>query len=930
MASFFARHGAGEILARYSFIEPLLTGRRVLELGAAAATAGASALLLAERGAAAVLSLAEGEALQTARAAGHHPFVRFDDISIESLPAGAFDLVLLADGAALADDPARLTGLRRLLAAGGHLVTAIPAGGGRSLAELAGDTTPVQAPGYEGFIAALTEHFPWVEVATQSASVGYIIAVPPPEGTEPEVSIDGSQAGDADAAAYVVLCGEGPTGLSGITMVALPSRQLLDAAVSAREAAAAGAVQAGGAVAALEARVVALTAAGEAATGELVRLAQERGAVTAERDTLMLQRQLASEEREALLQDREVAMTGLAEARAELGRLEQLREERVGGRRELEQSLERLRGVEALCDAEREAGAAARADAERLGGQLGLRERELNEVRHQQESLRQRLAEAELEAARLGEERTRAVTELAERSGAGAESEAALQAARAEAQVARSVLEGSLARADAAEGRVQEMEEGLDARVSELSALRAELEAGRAQLGGAAELEITLRARAEGAETALQAASGELDRLREEAVTARGESDVALREIDGARGEAARATAVLAELRVELRATGEALEESRAQAEASRAELGESRTQQAAAHAQLEEARTQAEASRAQLEAWRAEIEVLRGEVARLGEALELARNAPAPAPASVAAPSPELEARVAELGAEAARLEEASRQLAEQAAHAAGERDALAAQLDEAHRAADREREQLVGQLDEAHGIIQGAADRLRELEAQRASAEEEARLQRERFGEAQSRARDIEAKLAEARKETEAAQGQAAEIDAELQAVRWEKEEVEQRLVTMQQPDGPAPAGGGEAGGAGAAAEVLRLRSELEALRGELEPLRAQLAMARGGEEGRDLELAGLRAELSRVQGELAERSTSPSLDVAPERLSRLVAEKEALAAAIADRDLKLSRLHREVTDKTERLSRLAMELGELKAKGIGKIFR
>jgi chromosome segregation ATPase len=180
----------------------------------------------------------------------------------------------------------------------------------------------------------------------------------------------------------------------------------------------------------------------------------------------------------------------------------------------------------------------------------------------------------------------------------------------------------------------------------------------------------------------------------------------------------------------------------------------------------------------------------------------------------------------------------------------------------------------------------------------------------------------------LAEAKKATEAAEGQAAEIDAELQAVRWEKEEVEQRLLSLQQLDRPAPASGGDA--PAAAAEVLRLRGELEALRGELEPLRAELARAQGGEEGRDLELAGLRAELSRVQGELAERATNPSLDVGPERLTTLIAEKEALAATIADRDLKLSRLHREVTDKTERLSRLAQELGELKAKGIGKIFR
>jgi hypothetical protein len=339
MAPFFARHGAGEILARYSFIEPLLAGRRVLELGAAAVTAGASALLLAERGAAAVLSLVErGPDMEAARAAGHHPFVRFDDAPLESLPEGAFDLILLADGGPLADDPSRITALRRLLAEKGHLVTAIPAAGGRSLAELAGDDRPVQSPAYESFIGALTEHFPWVEVATQSASVGYIIAVPPPEGEEPDVSIDGSQAGDADAAAYVALCGEGPTGLAGITVVALPARQLLDAAAASRQAAVAGAAQAGGALETLEAKVAVLTAASEAAAAELSRSGQERAALAAERDTLLAVRQIAAEEREALLQDREAAMAGEAEARAALERLQH-------GGRDSEQTLEKLRSA---------------------------------------------------------------------------------------------------------------------------------------------------------------------------------------------------------------------------------------------------------------------------------------------------------------------------------------------------------------------------------------------------------------------------------------------------------------------------------------------------------------------------------------------------------------------------------------------------------
>src|SRR5512138_1066845 len=103
MPSFHARHGAGDLLARYSFIEPLLEGKRVLEVGAARATDGATALFLAERGAAAVLSIEEAEAdLAAARDAGHHPFVQFRAGPPEDLRAGTFDLVLVADGAPLA------------------------------------------------------------------------------------------------------------------------------------------------------------------------------------------------------------------------------------------------------------------------------------------------------------------------------------------------------------------------------------------------------------------------------------------------------------------------------------------------------------------------------------------------------------------------------------------------------------------------------------------------------------------------------------------------------------------------------------------------------------------------------------------------------------------------------------------------------------
>src|SRR5512140_2297289 len=89
MASFHARNGSGELLARYSFVEPLLEGRRVLEIGAARATDGGSALFLAERGAAAVLSVEPAEAdLVEARRAGHHPFVQYQAIQLKDLRAG--------------------------------------------------------------------------------------------------------------------------------------------------------------------------------------------------------------------------------------------------------------------------------------------------------------------------------------------------------------------------------------------------------------------------------------------------------------------------------------------------------------------------------------------------------------------------------------------------------------------------------------------------------------------------------------------------------------------------------------------------------------------------------------------------------------------------------------------------------------------------
>ena len=64
------------------------------------------------------------------------------------------------------------------------------------------------------------------------------------------------------------------------------------------------------------------------------------------------------------------------------------------------------------------------------------------------------------------------------------------------------------------------------------------------------------------------------------------------------------------------------------------------------------------------------------------------------------------------------------------------------------------------------------------------------------------------------------------------------------------------------------------------------------------------------------------LPEEAAAPGVDQA-EALQRAAQEKDALITQVAERDQKISRLQREVTDKTERLGRLAKEMGELKAK-------
>src|SRR6266540_4266665 len=610
MASFYARNGAGDLLARYSFIEPLLEGKRVLELGGARATAGGSALFLAERGAAAVLSLEPNEEdLGAAREAGHHPFVQFRSGAAKDLRQGTFDLVLVADGAALARAPETLAALRRLLAAGGRLVTAFPAGGA-GLAEIAGEPPDEDVPPYEGVVSALSDHFALVEVATQSATVGWVLALAA-DGEDPEIAMDGTLAGTPEAAAYVAICGDEPCGLSGLQVTALPVNPLVEAAAEAR-----GARQAS---VETEQLLEAMREERDEARGQLETRAEALYQAVAERDA-------ATAARDAARADRELALQGRETARAERDDAISSREaerarEAEQARRELQASADAQARAQADL-AERRAAAleaeaalrAARAESQAAKSAveeaLELREREEDEERADAAELRAGAAEREAERER---ERGELAQARADAERLGRELEEAREAVRGRADEARAEVEqvrATLAARDEADREAATAREGLEAQVAELTA-RLESEEERLRLAAAEAAEA--RAQRESVEEAVG------DRIR-------GEEEERTR-AETARADAAeeRARTLEAEGREGAERAVRELDEARAELGVLRAKLME-HDRTATAGDEVGRLRNAAEAAEAQAAEIEAELQAVRWEKDEIEQRLQSAQ----------------------------------------------------------------------------------------------------------------------------------------------------------------------------------------------------------------------------------------------------------------------------------------------------------------
>ncbi|MFZ5468167.1 MAG: hypothetical protein ACOZIN_01915 [Myxococcota bacterium] len=210
------RPGQAELLPRYLLIAPLIAGKRVLEMGAVATTAGLTAHFLSLRGAKHVLALdPDSDAIFRASKTVGSPTVQFRVDNVSLVEPGTFDFALVADLTSL-DEPMVLA-LRRALTKSGRLLGGIP--------HAKGIGRPLRAGAYptRGRMATLfSPHFASVQVLKQRPVAGYQLSLD--DGSTP--TLDDSLAGTIEPAYFVLIAGPTPVQLAARTWVQLSSEVL--------------------------------------------------------------------------------------------------------------------------------------------------------------------------------------------------------------------------------------------------------------------------------------------------------------------------------------------------------------------------------------------------------------------------------------------------------------------------------------------------------------------------------------------------------------------------------------------------------------------------------------------------------------------------------------------------------------------------------
>jgi SAM-dependent methyltransferase/chromosome segregation ATPase len=209
-------------LPLYVYIEPLIGGRRVLEIGSAG---GAGADYLAGHGAARVLSLdVDPSSVERARARHRRANLEFRAVQSLADPGAlgeSFDLVIVPDGESLVRRGDAVAAWKQLLADGGRLV--LTAGSADRRAGAAGSAPAAGGVGYYEISDALLRHFPRLQMFGVTPFAGFgVVEFDGSGGDGLRVDSRLVEGGAEPPAAYLAVAGrEAAQGL-GYALVQIP------------------------------------------------------------------------------------------------------------------------------------------------------------------------------------------------------------------------------------------------------------------------------------------------------------------------------------------------------------------------------------------------------------------------------------------------------------------------------------------------------------------------------------------------------------------------------------------------------------------------------------------------------------------------------------------------------------------------------------